>query len=246
MLQRTGFFLALLACSTLTLTASALANPVPSDRNTNKAMEQAARQRMTGKVVAVINTTGYTYAQVDNGNKKVWAVTTTTPVKKGDVITFSTAMPMENFRSDSLNRTFPMVYFGNGFVMGKADPTQPIQGTGVQHCGVQVSASSKPVQGIREVKGGNTIAELYTDRQKLAGKTVRVRGKVTKFTAGAMGRNWLHIMDSSGPQDLTVTTSGKAAVDNVVVVKGKLALDRNYGFGYVYPVIVEQATIRKE
>jgi hypothetical protein len=246
MLQRTGFILALLACSTLTLPATSVANPIPAKQNVNKAMEQAIQKRMTGKVMDVINTEGYTYAQVDTGKEKVWAVTTTIPVKKGDVITFSTAMPMDHFHSNSLNRDFPVVYFGNGFIMGKADPAAPIMGTGLEHCGLQEHASTKPVKGIREVKGGNTIAELYTDRQKLAGKTVRVRGKVTKFTTGAMGRNWLHIMDSSGSQDLTVTTSGTAAVDNVVVVKGKLALDKDYGFGYVYPVIVEGATVKKE
>ena len=246
MLQRTGFFLALLACSTFTLPAFSAASPIPADQNANQAMEQAVRQRMTGKVVEVINTSGYTYAQVDTGKKKVWAATTTTPVRKGDVITFSTAMPMDNFHSDSLKRDFAVVYFGNGFVMGKANPAQPIRGTGVQHCAVQASTDAKPAKGIREVKGGNTIAELYSDRQTLAGKTVRLRGKVTRFTAGVMGRNWLHIRDSSSPKDLAVTTSGTAAVDNVVVVEGKLALDRDYGFGYAYPVIVEGATIRTQ
>ena len=75
---------------------------------------------------------------------------------------------------------------------------------------------------------------------------MRVRGKVTKFTAGVMGKNWLHIIDSSTMDDLTVTTDGEAAVDAVIVIEGKLALDKDFGYGYVYPLIVENASITKE
>ena len=102
------------------------------------------------------------------------------------------------------------------------------------------------VDGVHKVEGGNTIAEVYADKEKLNGKAIRVRGKVTKFTANVMDKNWIHIRDSSTPDDLTITTSGTAAIDAVVIIEGKLSLDKDYGFGYVYPLVVEDASITKE
>jgi hypothetical protein len=74
-----------------------------------------------------------------------------------------------------------------------------------------------------------------------------VRAEAAKFTAGIMGRNWLHVKDGTGGKgssDLTVTTQGSAAVGDRVVVHGRVAVQRDYGAGYVYPVIIEDAQIR--
>ena len=61
-----------------------------------------------------------------------------------------------------------------------------------------------------------------------------------------MGRNWIHLRDSSSSQDLAVTTADTAALGDVIVVEGKVGLDKDYGYGYVYPVIVEDAKVTKE
>jgi hypothetical protein len=70
-----------------------------------------------------------------------------------------------------------------------------------------------------------------------------------KYNEQIMGRNWLHIRDGSGTagkdNDLTVTTADKAAVGDVVVVKGKVQVDKDFGAGYSYPVIVEDAKLAK-
>jgi hypothetical protein len=76
-----------------------------------------------------------------------------------------------------------------------------------------------------------------------------VRGRVVKFTAEVMGKNWLHLQDgtgSAGTNDLTVSTSGAAAVGNMVLVRGKLGTDKDLGFGYHYDVIIEDATVAVE
>ena len=36
------------------------------------------------------------------------------------------------------------------------------------------------------------------------------------------------------------------AIDAVVIIEGKLSLDKDYGYGYVYPLLVEDASITKE
>lgn len=91
---------------------------------------------------------------------------------------------------------------------------------------------------------------LLTTMKRLAqfSKEVVVRGKVVKFLAGIMGRNWIHLQDGTGDagtNDLTVTTEQTAAAGDVVAIKGTLAVDKDFGAGYRYAVIVEKASVTK-
>ena len=65
-------------------------------------------------------------------------------------------------------------------------------------------------------------------------------------TANRDNKNWLHIRDSSILDDLTVTSTSAAAVGDVVIAEGKLELDKDYKYGYLYPVLIENAAITKE
>jgi hypothetical protein len=106
------------------------------------------------------------------------------------------------------------------------------------------------LSGIAKADGGLTIAEVFEGKDQLAGQPILVRGKVVKSNPDIMGKNWLHVRDGSGAggtNDLTVTTAG--AVPNVgdtVVVKGVLALNKDFGMGYQYDVIVEDAEVTVE
>ena len=95
-----------------------------------------------------------------------------------------------------------------------------------------------------------SVAEIHAQRAQLKEKKVAVRGKVVKFSAGIMGRNWVHLRDGTGSQDkgnndVTVTTTDAAAVGDVVVARGVVRIDKDFGAGYVYPVIVEEAKLSK-
>ena len=106
------------------------------------------------------------------------------------------------------------------------------------------------LSGIAKADGGLTVADVFEGKDQLAGQPVVVRGRVVKSNPDIMGKNWLHVRDGSGAEgtnDLTVTTAG--AVPNVgdtVVVKGVLALNKDFGMGYQYDVIVEDAEITVE
>lgn len=246
MLHRTGFLLALLACSSFTLLNTGIINSAYANQNNNDGIQQQAPNKIYGKVTDIIEAAGYTYAEVDTGKVKVWAAAPTTPLKTGDMIAFTTEMPMKNFHSSSMKRDFPIIYFVNRFIAGKENLTDKSIEMASPHGTTKPASAAKAVEGIHKVEGGNTIAEVYTDKQKLNGKAIRVRGQVTKFTADVMGKNWLHIRDSSTLDDLTITTDSTAAIDAVVVIDGKLALDKDFGYGYVYPLIVEDASVTKE
>ena len=106
------------------------------------------------------------------------------------------------------------------------------------------------LSGIAKAEGGKTVAEVFAEKDALAGKTVTVRGKVVKVNGGIMGKNWLHVRDGSGAEgtnDLTVTTAGELpALGATVVVTGPVTLDKDFGMGYAYDVIVEDAEVKVE
>lgn len=64
-----------------------------------------------GKVVDILNTTGYTYMQLQNGDRRFWIAAPTTEVDLGDHIRFVESMSMENFNSPTLDRTFRRLIF---------------------------------------------------------------------------------------------------------------------------------------
>jgi len=246
MMRHTKFLKISLACISISLlvfgmvhTANAASDNIKTDND--KEVPQYKQKMIYGKVTEVIDVTGYTYAEVDTGKEKVWAAGPPTPLKAGDMISFSSQMPMQNFHSKSISRDFPVIYFISGYITdrGAAVAVSP-------HTQMKQQAATKPIEGIMKVDGGYTIAEIYADKNKLKDKQVRVRGQVIKYTANILNKNWLHIRDSSTLDDLTVTSTTGAAVGDVVIAEGKLELDKDYKYGYLYPVIIENATITKE
>jgi len=244
--SNTRKFITFLACVSFSLLNAGAISTAYSSQMSTEAEPHAALNTISGKVTDVIESAGYTYAEVDTGNMKVWAATTTTSINIGDTISFSTSMPMKNYHSKSLNREFPLVYFANSFDTGITSMKSGATATASPHEMITHHQTTRPIKEFSKAKGGNTIAELYAEKDKFNGKTIHVRGQVTKFTSNVMGRNWLHISDSSTQDDLAITTSNTAAIDDVIVVDGKLSLDKDFNYGYVYPLIVEDATIVKE
>jgi hypothetical protein len=91
-----------------------------------------------------------------------------------------------------------------------------------------------------------TVAALHQEKAKLSGKLVQVKGKVVKVNHGIMGRNFIHLQDGSGEKttgNLVVTSNDDAAVGQQVTITGRVVLDRDFGSGYKYPLLVEEATI---
>ncbi len=208
------------------------------------AAQQTDSSTMQGKVLEVINVTGYTYAKVDTGSDKVWAAGPVTALKEGDQVGFSTAMPMPDFYSESLDRKFALLYFVGRFMTDATKDTAHSSGKKSAHG--KPRQANKPVAGIDKLDGEKSVAEIHTEKASLNGKTVKVRGRVTRFAAYVMGKNWLHIQDSSSFDDLTVTTADIVAVGDTVVIEGQLELDKDYDYGYIYPVIVQNAQVSKE
>lgn len=93
-----------------------------------------------------------------------------------------------------------------------------------------------------------TIGRLIADKKSFSGKTIRVKGLVTKVNEQIMGKNWIHIQDGTeaeGVFDLTVTSSQNVTIGETVTFEGKIALDKDFGYGYFYSVLMEEGNIIK-
>lgn len=129
-------------------------------------------------------------------------------------------------------------------------PSAPAAAMPAPHPIPAAPAGEVDLAGIAKAEGGKTIAEVFADRAGLAGQTVMFRGKVVKVNPDIMGRHWLHVRDGSGAEgtnDLTVTTTGGLPnVGDTVLVTGAVAIDKDFGMGYRYDLIVEDADVRVE
>lgn len=99
------------------------------------------------------------------------------------------------------------------------------------------------LKGIKLADGGKTIAQIYAGPAGLAGKPVAVRGRVVKYNAMILGKNWLHLRDGSGRQDLTVTTTTPAKVGDIVLVTGILSTNKDFGDNYKFAVMMDDAKV---
>lgn len=205
--------------------------------------QPTAGATLSGKVVETMNAGGYTYVLLDTGTNKVWAAGPTTAVKTGDTVTVSTNMPMEKFHSKALKRDFDKLYFsGQIMVAGQSASTEVMD----PHKSSASTEETEPVANIKKAENGKTIAEIFAEKQQLVGKSVRVRGKVMKYTDNVLGKNWLHLQDSSGHQRLVVVTGNVAKIGDVVLAQGSVTLNKDVGYGYVYEVLLENASVTVE
>ena len=202
---------------------------------------------LTGQVLEHIAASPYSYVRIRTSKGDVWVAVSEARVEKGSQVTVSSPMLMKNFESKSLNRTFDEIYFGSLAPEGLAATD-----AGNPHAGATSTAAPFDVN-VEKATGSNarTIAETWAQAPALEGKGVTVRGKVVKYNEGVMGKNWIHLQDGSGDvgqgtNDLTVTSADAASVGQTVSITGTVRTNRDFGSGYVYRVIVEDARILKK
>ena len=220
-----------------------------------------------GHVVETMDAGRYTYILVQTATEKIWVAGPTTEIKIGDKVILPAGMFMKNFKSETLDRTFEKIYFVpslGGQTTGSVDPNEMMRrshegrdvmsgqkdadndGSGISTGGGTTVVPREDVGDFVKAPGGLTVAEVYSRKSELAGKIVKVRGVVVKFTPAIMRTNWLHLQDGTGLDgfhDLTVTTNATVNVGDLITIQGVLAADKDFGAGYRYEVIIEQGVL---
>jgi len=234
---------------------SGLANAMPEMKPQAEAAAPKAAP-IAGKIVEFMNSSGYTYLLlVDADGFKDWVAIPELYVSIGEDVELEPGVQMGEFKSKPLNKTFDKILFSNGptekynekrkiNAHKGADMSEPAPG--------KKKTEGKIIEGLKVKKaaGDNayTIAEIFEKRDALQDKTILVSGQVVKVSTGIMGHNWIHIADGSGDNGankLVVTTKDGADIGEVVTFTGVFHNNVDFGGGYQYAVILENASIKK-
>jgi len=197
----------------------------------------------SGRLEETFDVGGYTYIKIKFNQQTIWAAGPITKVKIDDQISFSGRMPMKNFHSQSLNRDFPIIYFVSSFtVNGKNQQIDKVN----PHKNTNTVVKKLPLKDFNKAENGQNISDILTNKDQLVNKKITIRGQVSKFTANVMGKNWIHIRDHSSQKDLTITTNVKVSLGDIILLQGKVVKDKDFGYGYIYDVIIEDAQLIKK
>ena len=222
---------------------AALATPVPPGM-------------VRGTVLETMNSGGYTYAFLDTGEDQRWVASLETPVQVDDVVQTDEGMAMTGFTSKTLDRTFNVVYFVatlQNLSTGTQSVSVPQGATEMPpgHPAIGAGAAEPATVDVEAYEEGKDIAYVYANKDELAGQAITLRGQVVKYNPDILGWNFVHIQDGSGDaaagdSDLIVTTKAETAIGETVVLSGTVVLDKDFGAGYSYPVLLEEASLTRE
>lgn len=193
-------------------------------------------------IVEFVNAETYTYLNVDENGKKYWMAVPNRVVKVGDTYYYDGGMLMKDFESKTLNKKFDEIIFAEGI------RSNPIK----LSLGKQLSAEEEMAiidkVKIDKAKNGISLAELFKDEKSYAGKSVIIRGLVVKVNSGIMDRNWVHIIDGTRfntKSNLSISTTESIKVGDTLTFKGNVTLNKDFGKGYVYPILIEEGVLIK-
>lgn len=206
-------------------------------------MSEAPKEPITGIVLETLESGSFSYVRFKTAGGERWAAIGRIDLPRGAKITIAPSMIADRFASQPLGKTFDNLIFGALKDVTTADgrPLAP----------PTAEAAPAPARAVAKAEGkdAKTVAELWVKGPAIRdGQRVVVRGRVTKVLQGIMDRNWIHLSDGTGTpgkdDEITITSKESPTVGSVVVATGTVHLDRDFGSGYNYPVLIEEASFQ--
>lgn len=192
----------------------------------------------TVEVLEVLPTEKYVYLYVEEGREKYWVATGKREVEVGKRYFFRNGILKTNFESKEYNRVFDKVYLVANIVAADHGGQEEVK--------VAPISSSSGVGGAEKIEreGSIRIADLVANKEEYDGKEVQISGKCTKLNPNIMNRNWIHLKDGSMDEfDLVVTSELAVPEGHIVTMKGTVVLNKDFGAGYMYDLIIENGQI---
>ena len=216
-----------------------------------------------GTVLEAIDGGGYTYVKVDQDGNAYWIAGPKSNVTVGDSISYVEQMIMTDFTSKALNKNFDTLMFVSAIVpAGQAGHAASSNGEACENCDHDkelkldpaaavpahpVPATAAPTAPVKVAKNtkGYTVEELYTKKDSLKDKNIKLNAQVVKVSKNIMGKDWVHLQDgsgSAGTDDIIATSANSTVkVGDDVTTDGVIKTDVDLGYGYKFPIIIEQA-----
>lgn len=195
------------------------------------------------KAEEVLQTNSYTYVRVSEGGDDYWCAINKSNIDVGKTYYWLKGGEMIQFQSKELDRVFDRIFFVEALSEKPILEENPIMKG--SSSGRQIVAEKKGLT-IDRAEGGITIGELFANRKSYAGKSVRIRAEVEKYSPHIMNRNWVHVQDGTrdgSDYDLVVTTQDSLQVGETRIFEGIISLDVDFGAGYKYDVIMHDARV---
>jgi hypothetical protein len=229
-------FFAVLFCALIMFGCKQKESYIPVKNN------QSSTKKIVHKIVVneTIDAGNYTYMNVDENGNSYWMAIPNSVVEIGKAYYYDNGMEMKDFKSKELKKTFNSIIFSDGirtteFFAAKRESPHAIADTTVV-----------AVINIKQPKNGTSLEALLSKKESYSKKAIIVRGKVTKVNNAILDRNWVHISDGTqfeGEKSLTVTTVDSVKVGDIVTFKGTITLNKDFGHGYIYNILLEESTI---
>ena len=206
-----------------------------------KANAKEARDKTHEVIVnEVLPASKYVYLNVSEGNEEFWLATRKKDVTVGHSYTFKNALLKTNYESKEYNRMFEKIYLVNNLI-----PVNSAEASSHEDH-KSPPASTIANTELIEHEGSMKIAELISDPKKYEGKTIQLSGKCVKINPSIMKRNWIHIQDGTqNDYDLLITSDVFVPEGEIFTMKGVVALNKDYGAGYKYEIIIENGELVK-
>lgn len=227
---------------------SGIFTPDPSTQVVPTSNQSFSNDLHTVSVNEVLPATRYVYLNVSEGSSKFWIATRKQEIKKGETYFYRGGLLKTKFESKEYNRVFDTIYLISSLV--SQDHSKHVGDLNAN------KQKSKPVVQKEEIpthtdkivehKGTLKIAELVKDPKRYEGHTIQLSGKCVKVNPNIMDRNWIHLKDGSKDDyDLVITSNTFVPEGSEITIRGTVVMNKDFGAGYAYDLIVENGTLVK-
>lgn len=193
-------------------------------------------------VAETLDADRYTYLRVTENESEYWVAIPRQEIEVGATYFFQGGLLKRNFKSQEYDRIFETLYLVSGVEKERS-------GSAIDEA-LAHNQKSTPLFEDAPITASLAkdivkLSELMADPGKYEGKRIVVAGKCVKVNPMIMGRNWVHIQDgSTDGTDLTITTTENIPLGATVSMEGTIALNKDFGAGYRYDVIMEGAVLK--
>ena len=222
---------------TSTSTTSSIANTSP---NASLSASASTNEMHQVTAIEILQAERYTYLRVVEKLDTFWIASTKIEAQKGNNYFYRGGLLKTDFESLEHKRIFDKIYLVSSIIEASAHPGGSEEAV--------VNASTPVTNDIKNVVGAVKLKDILGSKEKQAGKIIIVAGKCVKANYGIMGKNWFHIQDGTKINgkicDLTITTTESIPLGANVAFEGKIYLNKDFGAGYKYDIIMEEATLK--
>ncbi|WP_309497856.1 hypothetical protein [Sulfurovum sp.] len=199
-----------------------------------------------GTILEIKGAMGYKYLKIDEEGKELWVAISSAPVSVGDRIGYDKKTMMRDFKSKSLDKTFKEIFFASDvYLPQKVQKPKSMK----EMLDLDPKQENKPTAPFVK-KDTYSIEEIHMWRSHLEGQTISIEGSISKVSHEIMKLDWVHLSDGTGntkmlTDDLIFTAANtNIKAEDKVIAKGKVVVNKDFGYGYFYKVIIQDASFQ--